>query len=123
MDFYPTLLGVTGVPQRPDLHRDGKSLVPLLTRKDTKVHDELYFHYPHRSNQRGGPAGAIREGDYKLIISFNDNQLELYNLKDDTGEKKDLANEFPQVRDRLYQKLKKWWTEVDARFPEGYTNK
>ena len=123
MDFYPTLLDVAGVPKRPDLHKDGKSLVPLLTGKDTKVHDELYFHYPHRSNQRGGPSGAIRDGDYKLIISFSDNHLELYNLRDDVGEKKDLANEFPQVRDRLYQKLKKWWTEVDARFPENYTNK
>ena len=121
MDFYPTILEMTGLPQRPDLHADGKSLVPLLKEKQEKIHDAIYFHYPHRSNQKGSPSGAIREGDYKLIVFLNDNKLELYNLKNDIGEQQNLAEELPQIRDRLFTKLQDWWEEVDARFPKEYT--
>ena len=120
MDFYPTILEMAGLPLRPDLHMDGKSLVPLLKEQREKIHDALYFHYPHRSNQKGSPSGAIREGDYKLIVFFNDHKLELYHLKNDIGEQHNLADELPQVRDRLFAKLKDWWQEVDARFPKEY---
>lgn len=120
MDFYPTILEMIGEPLRPELHVDGKSIVPLLKGKEEKIHDATYFHYPHRSNQKGSPSSAIREGDYKLIVFLNDNRLELYNLKDDIGETHNLADELPEVRDRMYSKLEKWWDEVDARFPKEY---
>ncbi|MGQ1785337.1 sulfatase [Saccharicrinis sp. GN24d3] len=120
MDFYPTILEMIGEPLRPDLHVDGKSLVPLLKGEKEKIHDAVYFHYPHRSNQKGSPSSAIREGDYKLIVFFNDNRQELYNLKDDIGETHDLSKELPEVRERLYSKLEKWWDDVDARFPKEY---
>jgi arylsulfatase A-like enzyme len=120
MDFYPTILDMIGLPLRPDLHIDGKSIVPLLKGKKEKIHDATYFHYPHKSNQKGSPSSAIREGDYKLIVFLNDNRLELYNLKDDIGETNNLADELPELRDRLYSKLELWWDEVDARFPKEY---
>ena len=120
MDFYPTILEMAGLPLRPDLHSDGQSLVPLLRGKASKVHGTTFFHYPHRSNQKGGPSGAIREGDYKLIVFFDDNKLELYNIKQDIGEQHNLANVMPERRDQMLQKLQDWWSEVDARFPDGY---
>ncbi len=121
MDFYPTILEMIGQPLRPDLHIDGKSIVPVLKGEVKKIHDATYFHYPHRSNQKGGPSSAIREGDYKLILFLNDNRLELYNIKNDIGEQHNLAEQLPQIRDNLREKLEKWWDEVDAQFPEGYT--
>ncbi len=121
MDFYPTILEMAGLPLRPDLHVDGKSLVPLLRQQVNQVHVATYFHYPHRSNQRGTPCGAIRVGDYKLINFFSDNKLELYNLKDDIGETNNLADTMPELRDSLLGMLHGWWDEVGARFPKGYT--
>jgi len=121
MDFYPSILEMIGEPLRPDLHVDGKSFVPVLKGKNKTIHKATYFHYPHRSNQKGSPSSAIREGDYKLIVFLNDNRMELYNLKDDIGEEHNLADELPKVRDRLYAKLAKWWDEVDASFPKEYT--
>ena len=120
MDFYPTILEMIGLPLRPDLHVDGKSLVPLLKKEKEKIHDAVYFHYPHRSNQKGSPSGSIREGDYKLIVFFKDNKLELYNLKNDIGEQHDLADQLPEIRDRLFTKLQHWWEEVNAKFPKEY---
>jgi len=121
MDFYPTILEMAGLPLRPDLHVDGKSLVPLLRQQVNQVHAATYFHYPHRSNQKGTPCGAIRVGDYKLINFFSDNKLELYNLKDDIGETNNLADTMPELRDSLLGMLHGWWDEVGAKFPKGYT--
>ncbi|MDO5970628.1 sulfatase [Flavivirga aquimarina] len=123
MDFYPTILEMTGQPLRPDLHIDGKSMMPLLKNESTKLHDVNYFHYPHQSNQKGGPSSAIREGDYKLIVFLLDNRMELYNLKNDIGEQNNLADKLPEIRNRLYSKLVKWWDDVDAKFPKEHTRK
>ena len=120
MDFYPTILEMAGLPLRPDLHMDGQSLVPLLRGETSKVHETSYFHYPHQSNQKGGPCGAIREGDYKLIVFFENNRLELYNIREDIGEQHNLANGMPERCDQMLKKLQDWWLEVDARFPDGY---
>lgn len=121
MDFYPTILEMAGLPLRPDLHKDGKSLVPILKNQTQTLHDVTYFHYPHRSNQKGSPSSAIRKGDHKLIVFFNDGRRELYNLKQDIGEKENLASKMPALADSLHGDLKTWWKEVDARFPEGFT--
>lgn len=120
MDFYPSLLEMAGLPLRPDQHMDGKSLVPVLRQKAKQVHEAAYFHYPHRSNQRGVPSGAIRMGDYKLINFFDNNRIELYNLKDDISETRNLAEDLPEVRDAMLDNLYSWWDDVDARFPRGF---
>ena len=86
MDFYPTILDLAGLPLRPDLHVDGKSLLPLLRSETDEVHEASFFHYPHHSNQRGEPCGAIRQRDYKLLYFFKDSRLELYNIKNDIKE-------------------------------------
>jgi hypothetical protein len=83
-------------------------------------HDATYFHYPHPSNQKGSPSSAIRKGDHKPIVFFNDGHRELYDLKQDIGEKQDLAGRMPDLANSLHDELKSWWKEVDARFPEGF---
>ncbi len=123
MDFYPTILEMTAQPLRPDLHVDGKSLVPLLKGTSKNLHKSAYYHYPHYSNQKGSPSSAIRDGDYKLIVFLNDYKMELYNIKKDVGERQDLASELPELRDRLYMKLYLWWNEVDAKFPNEFVKK
>ncbi len=122
-DFYPTILEMTGQALRPELHMDGKSIVPLLKGESKDIHESTYFHYPHISNQKGSPSSAIRDGDYKLIVFLNDYRMELYNIKHDIGERNDLASELPELRDHLYKKLYKWWDEVDAKFPKEFTIK
>jgi arylsulfatase A-like enzyme len=118
MDFYPTILEMAGMKLRPDLHVDGRSLVPLLKNETQKVHDTTYFHYPHLSNQKGIPSSAIRKGDHKLIVFLNEGRRELYNLKDDIGESKNLAEEMPELTETMFDELQTWWKEVDARFPK-----
>ena len=87
------------------------------------MHEATYYHYPHRSNQKGSPSSAIRDGDYKLIVFLNDNRFELYDLKNDIGATHNLATELPELTDHLYKKLYEWWNEVDAKFPKEFIKK
>ena len=56
-DFYPTLLQLAGLPLKPEQHRDGVSIVPMLEGKPMKCGKPLFWHYPHYSNQ-----GVLRTG-------------------------------------------------------------
>lgn len=112
-DFFPTMLAMAGLPQRPEAHADGVNLAPLLRGTVTELErDALYWHYPHYHKTK--PYGAIRQGDWKLIEFFEDGQLELFNLKDDAKEKHNLATAQPERAAELLQKLKKWRRSVHA---------
>lgn len=115
-DFYPTLLELAGLPPAPAQHRDGVSLMPLLKGGELS-RGPLFWHYPHYSNQGGAPSGAAREGDWKLIEWYEDGSLELYNLRDDLGEKTNLAAANSAKVTELHAKLKAWRKEVGALMP------
>jgi arylsulfatase A-like enzyme len=57
---------------------------------------------------------VIRQGDYKLIEFYQDNHVELYDLKRDLGEQNDLAGSRPQLAAQLRQKLAAWRQAVGA---------
>ena len=115
-DFYPTLLELAGLPLNPQQHRDGVSLLPLL--KGEKLsRGPLFWHYPHYGNQGGAPSGAVRDGDWKLIEWYEDGSLELYNLRDDLGEKTNLAAGQPEKVKQLRDKLHAWRRDVNALMP------
>jgi arylsulfatase A-like enzyme len=112
-DYYPTLLELAGLSLRPLQHLDGVSLVPLL-RGGAQPERPLFWHYPHYSNQGGGPGGAVRLGDFKLIEWFEDMRVQLFNLKDDIGELHDLASQMPEKANALREQLHAWRRAVDA---------
>jgi arylsulfatase A-like enzyme len=116
-DFYPTMLEMAGAPLRPRQHCDGVSLVPLLKEERALDRKALFWHYPHYSNQGGGPSSAVRAGEYKLIRFHEDNRAELYNLKDDEGEKNDLADKMPDKVKELGERLDRFLKDADAAFP------
>ncbi|MBN1852990.1 MAG: sulfatase [Pirellulales bacterium] len=116
-DFYPTILELAGLPSNPKQHRDGISLVPLLQGGQLHRNAPLFWHYPHYGNQGGAPSGAVRDGDWKLIEWYEDGNLELYNLRDDVGEVKNLSDENPVKVSELHGKLAAWRKEVKAIMP------
>jgi arylsulfatase A-like enzyme len=117
IDFFPTILEMTGAEEKTGHEPDGVSLVPLLTATGVLERDALYWHYPHYSNTGGPPTGAIREGNWKLIQFFEDGHLELYDLSKDPGEKKNRAREKPGRASDLYAKLRAWQKAVGAKMP------
>jgi arylsulfatase A-like enzyme len=120
-DFYPTILEMLGLPPRPQQHSDGRSIVAAL--KGSALSERpLFWHYPHYSNQGGAPHGAVRLGNYKLIEWYEDMNVELFNLKDDIGERHDLAKSQPELAAKLTKLLHDWRQQVDAQMPRSNPN-
>lgn len=115
-DFYKTIVEMTGIP-KPQQLTDGKSLVPLLKQEKDFERKALYWHYPHYSPQGSAPASAVRSGDWKLIKNYETNRLELYNLKTDIGETKNLSEQNIEMKQQLESKLNEWLKEMDASIP------
>lgn len=116
-DFFPTMLEIAGITRRPGEGLDGESLVPLLKRTGGLKRRAIYWHYPHYSNQGGEPGGAIRYGDHKLIEFYEDQRLELYDLRRDLGERKNLAATMPRKAATLRSMLDDWRKSVGAKMP------
>jgi len=111
---------MAGLPLKPQQHLDGVSLKSLITRESKHLEREaIYFHYPHYHHVNTmGPAGAVRMGDYKLVERFENMKVELFNLKNDIGETKDLTVEMPELAEKMKAMLHKWREETGSRMPE-----
>ncbi len=118
-DLYPTLIEMAGLKNRPNHVIDGESVVGLLDGDRKLQRDSLYWHYPlDRPHFLGGmSAGAIRQGNYKLIEFFDNGKLELYDLKTDLRERENLAHRMPEKAAQLRAKLARWRAAVGAAVP------
>jgi arylsulfatase A-like enzyme len=116
MDFYPTILELAALPAEPDQHRDGRSLVALLQGRPLD-RGPLFWHYPHYGNQGGAPAGAVRDGDWKLIEWYEDGSRALFNIHEDVGEKHNRSADRPDKVRELAAKLDVWRRDVGAVMP------
>ena len=114
---FPTLLEAAGIDAAKTVGPvDGISIMKLL-RGESLPPRTLYWHFPNYTNQGGRPAGAIREGDWKLVEHFEDGSVELFNLAHDPGETKNLAASEPARAADLRDKLHAWRASVGARMP------
>ncbi|MDP6526367.1 MAG: sulfatase [Kiritimatiellia bacterium] len=115
-DLYPTILELCDIPLMPEQHKDGMSFKALLDKpdKEFKRNAPLVWHYPHYHGSGWTPGSAIRIGNWKLIDFTHDGRLELYNLKDDLSEKKDLAKAYPEKLKELKGMLDDYLKATDA---------
>jgi len=129
VDLYPTLLQVAGAPAPANYPLDGESCLKLLTGDAMQMNREaVYWHFPGylgagEGTWRTTPAGAIRAGDWKLQEFFEDGRIKLYNLKDDIGERNDLAGRMPEKAMQLRQRLEAWRKAINAPMPTANTEK
>ena len=118
-DFYPTMLEMASLPQRPEQHCDGVSLVPLLKGAKALERKAIYWHYPHNHGSGSVPSAAVRTGDWKLIEWYGAKRVELFNLAADIGETKDLSGSNPAKTRELHALLAAWRKDVGAVIPTG----
>ncbi len=116
IDFFPTIAELTGAKFAHKV--DGVSLAPLLRGATALKREAIFWHYPHYSNQGGVPTGAVRQGDWKLIEFFEDGRVELFNLKDDPGETRNLSKREAGRAAALKKRLAAWRKSVAAVMPK-----
>ena len=123
VDVYPTLLEIVGATPPANYALDGESLVPLLRNPGASLRrDAIYQHFPGylgigQDQWRTTPVGLIQAGDWKLMEFFEDGRLELYNLRDDLGETKNLAAQMPDKARELRARLVAWRQAIKAPMP------
>jgi arylsulfatase A-like enzyme len=122
VDIFPTMLELTGAP-KPRQVLDGESLAKLFRDPDARLgRSAIYQHFPGYLGSGPGlwrtmPVSLIHAGDWKLMEYLEDGKLELYNLRDDIGESKNLAATMPDKAKELQAKLVAWRAEVKAPMP------
>lgn len=108
MDLYATFCAAAGAPVPAGTRLDGVNLLPhLLGEKPEAPHEILFW--------KNGDDGAVRAGDWKLLVRPWQPKLQLFHLARDIGEKQDLAAENPQVVQRLHNEWLKWSATLPPR--------
>tara|TARA_B100000945_G_scaffold23264_1_gene16454 strand:+ start:2426 stop:3991 length:1566 start_codon:yes stop_codon:yes gene_type:complete len=114
-DFYPTILEMVGLAAMPGQHADGVSITSLVQGGRSLEREGIFWHFPHYSNHgMQSPGGAIRVGDWKLLEYYEKGNIQLFNLKNDLGEQKDLALKHPEKVAELRQQFHAWRERVGA---------
>ena len=119
MDVFATVLSLAGMKNAAT---DGEDLLPLINREQSLERDVLFWHYPHYHGSAWTPGSAIRQGDWKLIVFYEGNKSELYNLEDDPGELTDVSMDYPEKKQELEKLLEEKLAETNARFPKANLN-
>ena len=113
MDIMPTILEAAGVPLPKDQPTDGLSLLKQLKTGAALNRNAIYWHFPCYIG-KGEPMSLLRAGDYKLIQKFSGPTFELYNVKKDPSEEKDLAKAEPAKVEELKKLLVAWQKDTGA---------
>jgi arylsulfatase A-like enzyme len=100
LDVVPTVLAATGAAPGPQDALDGVDLLPYVTGAESaRPHARLYWRF--------GEQGAIRQGDWKLVMPGAD-EARLYDLAADPGEKRDQFDEEPEIAAELGAAWSAW---------------
>jgi arylsulfatase A-like enzyme len=137
-DYFPTFLDMAGATTKKTL--DGESLLPLLKQSGDLKRKSIFWHMPGYLDKpvkrgrdkifRTRPVTVIRKGRWKLHLYLEEwvldggsgtiatnNSVELYDLENDRGEHKNVANDNPELRDALVKELVKWHGTAKAPIP------
>lgn len=116
VDFVPTLCALTGAALPPGYASDGEDLSPAF-RGESPVRsrpllweygrDATCFRFPADPGDRS-PNLAIRDGQWKLLIQADGHKAELYDLSADARETNNVADDHPEVVQRLTAQVLAW---------------
>ena len=104
MDLFATMASIAGAKPPAGLRLDGVDLLGMLTKSKKLPERTLFWRYRKER--------AVRNGPWKLLVQGN--QVKLYNLDEDLGEKKNLAKAKPDMVKQLEDELAVWEQEVSA---------
>jgi arylsulfatase A len=121
IDYYPTFAEIAGAKIPAKQKIDGTSFVPLL-RGSPKLNRPapLFWHYPADTGMwKDRAGGACRDGDFKVVERYQAGSFELFNVKQDPNETKDLSAAMPDKLFELKAKLIDWQKELGIEVPKA----
>ncbi len=136
LDLLPTLSRVAGAKVPADRPIDGADFLPALSGKKIERKTPLFWHYyralgePRVAMREGdwvilahagplpqGAGAALKAGDLEMIKGAKLSTFELYNLRDDISQTKDVAKQEPERLRAMSERLRAMYREVVAEGP------
>ena len=117
MDIPPSLLAWADIKAPSDTQFDGLNMVEALAGRATPKRDRpiMWVRPPDRPGPNNRwPDLAIREGDWKLLVSRDGSRPELYDLTKDRKESTNLADKHPDLTKRLSDEVIRWDRGITA---------
>ena len=106
LDIFATIAALSKSPVNKDKPLDGVNLIPFITGKNKSLpHETIYLRKFDEKSY------SIRYKDLKLVLK-KDGVPQLYNLKKDIGEQKNIANQFPNEVKKLEDIRKEWDSQL-----------
>lgn len=119
-DIFPTILEACGGNPK-DYDIDGASLLEVMEGKDESTHDLMFWEMEEQT--------AVRCGNYKLVLNgrLTENDgvtapVWLSDLSKDPGESVNLADELPEIRDRLVSAALEWREGIEKTWDDGFAD-
>lgn len=121
MDWLPTVAKLTN-STTSDGKFDGEDRSSVLLGTASDRSEPVFWEYGvHGSIKPGKPEHrspqlAMRDGNWKLLCNPDGSQTKLFQLKDDVGEKNNLAESEPKIASRMKPRLLTWWAEMNGNY-------
>lgn len=121
VDIFPTVCALTGTtPQTNGYELDGIDFSKSLDGKEFKRKKPIYWEFgkhfvgkplPNNAYQTRSPNIGVREGDWKLLVNYDGTMTELYNIAEDRFETKNLADQHPEITEKLKKQAIDWFND------------
>jgi arylsulfatase B len=113
MDVFPTLASAAGIEPRNEFDLDGRDMWPAISEKKT-IGLSQPLHFISETPIRGSFHATVFDEDWKLVQRIEQEQVtveitnHLFKISQDPYEKRNLANEYPEVVEEYAEKLRNW---------------
>ena len=104
LDLFPTLCTIAGAKTNQQMYVDGHDITSTFMMENTALEERILFWI---SDQ----AGAVRQGDWKLVYDKNDGE-QLFNLGKDPYESQDLWQQEPKIAHQMSTALQRLQAEL-----------
>jgi hypothetical protein len=110
IDIFPTLAELLSLEVNGERSLDGISLTASLRGETQNISRSIFSHVAFPQSEIGPFPGAIRKDS--MLLALLPSGLELYNLKNDPSQTKDLASQSPELAGKLAEEYQAWWQKV-----------
>ncbi|GDY20622.1 N-acetylgalactosamine-6-sulfatase [Verrucomicrobiota bacterium] len=111
VDLLPTFCAAAGVTPPTDANGDGENMLPALKGESIQRTRPIFWRINgNKKDPNFWPDLAVRDGDWKLVTTFDGQKVELHNLKSNRAEDvaKDQSKDHPEIVARLKKQALDW---------------
>ncbi|MDB4265151.1 sulfatase-like hydrolase/transferase [bacterium] len=118
VDLLPTLCAAAKIPLPKDAKLDGENLLSAFQGEQPKRTRPIFWiKKDHIKEPDFWPRLAVRDGDWKLVSTFEGDRVELYDMVANREEEssQNLATDNPEVVERLKKLVLNWYSELPTK--------